>query len=251
MAKQELQRIQIKAVSLLASGKTGRETAAECGVTPATVSRWIQHDPAFRALLDHLREEAPDAAAPRYTRERVFGAAKQALAEKGLEVDIGDVMARAGGGASAVYRSYASKEVLYRAVAQEMVDRTRAEFVEIASRYGDAEVCIARTMELGFRNLKEYGKLAIELFGGMHPPEYGELFERPALEAFFRALIERGVRQGYFPRDTDVEHAVGVWFALTAPGVLGRLLERRTIEELASSTTRFFLAGLRGDGPKR
>lgn len=103
----------------------------------------------------------------------------------------------------------------------------------------------------GFRNLEEYGKLAIDLFSGVHPPEYGDLFERPALEAFFRALVERGVRQGHFPPDTDVDHAVGVWFALTAPHVLLRLLERRSIEEIARATTRFFLAGLRGDGARR
>ena len=246
-----LTRIQLKAASLLASGRTRRETAARCRVSPATVSRWTQHDPTFRSLVDELRNATPDATPPRHARERVLDAARQALAEKGLDVDIRDVMARAGVGASAVYRSFGSKQELYRAVAKEMVDRTRAELAAIAARYDDAEECIARTMELGFRNLKEYGRLAIEMFGGVHPPEYGDLFERPALEAFFRALVERGVQQGHFPPDTDAEHAVGTWFALTAPHVLGRLLDRRTIEEIARATTRFFLAGLRGDGRDR
>jgi hypothetical protein len=131
-----------------------------------------------------------------------------------------------------------------------MVERTRAEFITIASQHPDAEECIARTMDLGFRNLKEYGRLAVELFSGLHPPEYADLFERRALEAFFRALIERGVHQGHFDADTDVDHAVGLWFALTAPHVLARLLERRTIEEVAQATTRFFLAGLRGAGAR-
>jgi len=182
------------------------------------------------------------------TRERVFEAAKQALAEKGLEVDIHEVIARAGVGAGTVYRHFANKEALYKAVAMEMVDRTRREFFEIASKHVDARECIARTMELGFRNLRDYGQLAIELFSGIHPPEYGDLFERSALEAFFRALIQRGIEQGHFRKDLDVEHAVGVWFALTAPGVLGRLLRTRTVEEIAADTTTFFLAGLVGTG---
>jgi AcrR family transcriptional regulator len=251
MAKSKLDRIQIKAASLLASGRTRRETASRCGVTPATVSRWTRHDPLFRSLVHDLRRKAPDAPRPRHVRERVLDAARQVLAEQGFGVDIREVMLRAGVGASSIYRSYANKEALYRRVAQELVERTRAEFVEIAARTLDAEECIARTMELGFRNLEEYGKLAIELFSGVHPPEYGDLFERPALEAFFRALVERGVRQGHFPTDTDVDHAVGVWFALTAPHVLLRLLEQRSIEEIAQATTRFFLAGLRGDGTRR
>ncbi len=157
------------------------------------------------------------------------------------------MIARAGVGAGTVYRHFSSKEALYRAVANEMVDRTRREFFEIASKYGDARECIARTMELGFRNLRDYGQLAIELFGGIHPPEYGDLFERPALEAFFRALIQRGIQQGHFREDVDLEHAVGVWFALTAPGMLGRLLETRSVEAIAAQTTHFFLAGLSGD----
>lgn len=91
------------------------------------------------------------------------------------------------------------------------------------------------------------GQLAIEVFAGLVPPEYATLYSRAVLEGYFRALIERGIDQGHFRKDVDVEHAVGVWFALTAPGVLGRLLGQRTVEEIAHSTTRFFLSGLRGD----
>lgn len=200
------------------------------------------------ALTEPERPDAPaENGGTATTRDRVYEAAKQALAEKGLEVDIHDVIGRAGVGAGTVYRHFAGKEALYREVAIEMVDRTRREFLEIASKYTDARECIARTMELGFRNVRDYGQLAIELFGGVHPPEYGDLFERRALEAFFRALIERGIHQGHFREDVDLEHAVGVWFALTAPGVLGRLLSTRSVEQVAADTTRFFLAGLSGE----
>ncbi len=154
---------------------------------------------------------------------------------------------RAGVGAGTVYRHFPGKEALFRAVVLEMANRTRDEFLEIATNYSDARECISRTMELGFRNLKDYGQLAIQVFAGAHPPEYANLYNRVALEAYFRALIERGIHQGHFRDDVDVEHAVGVWFALTAPSVLGRLLGRRTVEEIAHSTTRFFLTGLKGD----
>ena len=177
----------------------------------------------------------------------MYEAAKQALYEKGFEADIHDVIGRAGVGAGTVYRHFPGKEALFRAVALEMVNRTRDEFLEIATTYSDARECISRTMELGFRNLETYGQLAIEVFADMVPPEYANLYNRAALEAYFRALIERGIHQGHFRKDVDVDHAVGVWFALTAPSVLGRLLGQRNVEEIAHSTTRFFLSGLRGD----
>lgn len=171
------------------------------------------------------------------------------LHEKGLDADVQDVLARAGVGAGTVYRHFASKEALYKAVAREMIARTRTGFIEIVANHQDARTCIALTMELGFQNLEDYGQLAIQLFSGMHPPEYGDLFERPALEGFFKALIERGIQQGVFRADLDVDHAVGVWFALTAPGMLRRLLGCRSVREIADLTTRFFLAGL-GDGSR-
>lgn len=177
----------------------------------------------------------------------MYEAAKQALYEKGFEADIHDVIGRAGVGAGTVYRHFPGKEALFRAVALEMVNRTRDEFLAIATKYSDARECVSRTMELGFRNLQDYGQLAIEVFADLVPPEYATLYNRAALEAYFRALIERGIHQGHFRKDLDVEHAIGVWFALTAPSVLGGLLGRRNVEEIAHSTTRFFLAGLRGD----
>ena len=180
-------------------------------------------------------------------RARIFETARQLLAEKGLAADINEVITRAGVGAGSVYRNFANKEALFRAVAEEMVQRTRAGFIEIASQQRDARTCVALTMKLGFQNVRDYGRMAIELFGGAHPPEYRDLFDRRALEAFFRALIERGIQQGHFRPDVDLEHAVGCWFALTAPALFDRMLQQRTVEEIASATTRFFLAGLSGE----
>jgi len=190
-------------------------------------------------------ERRAAAAAPANAGGRVFEAAKRVLAERGLNAGVGEVIARAGG-AGSLYRYFASKEELFRAVAGEMVERTRTRFVEIASQERDARTCIALTMELGFQNLQRYGQLAIELFSGAHPPEYEGLFNRRALEAYFAALIERGIRQGHFPADLDIDYAVGAWFALVAPSVLRRLLESRSVEEIARSTARFFLAGVSG-----
>jgi AcrR family transcriptional regulator len=187
------------------------------------------------------------AATPSELRARIFDTARRLLSERGLAADINEVIARAGVGAGTIYRNFSNKEALFRAVAKEMVDRTRVRFIEIASHHRDARSCVALTMQLGFQNVRDYGRMAIELFGGAHPPEYGNLFDRRALEAFFRALIQRGIKQGHFRPDVDLEHAVGCWFALTAPAMFDRMLQQRTVEEIASATTRFFLAGLSGE----
>ena len=52
---------QIKAISLLASGKLCRTVADELSVTPQTISEW-KRQPAFVAEINKLRKEVLDAA---------------------------------------------------------------------------------------------------------------------------------------------------------------------------------------------
>ena len=177
-------------------------------------------------------------------RTRILDAAREVMSERGFESDIHEVIERAGVGVSTVYRHFPNKEALFRAVTQEMVDKTRLQFLDIAVNYRDAIDCIALTMKLGFENVEQYGHLAIQMFSGAEPKQYSDLFDREALEAFFAALIERGIHQGHFRKDLDVRHAVGVWFALVAPKVLSRMMAEHAVQDIAHATTDFFLAGL-------
>ncbi|WP_435205154.1 TetR/AcrR family transcriptional regulator [Micromonospora sp. bgisy143] len=58
--------------------------------------------------------------------ERVVEAARELFAERGLDVTVPEVAARAGVGRATVYRSYPSKDELVLAVAQEGFDSLRA-----------------------------------------------------------------------------------------------------------------------------
>jgi AcrR family transcriptional regulator len=178
--------------------------------------------------------------------ERILQAARDELFERGFDADVYDVVKRAGVGAGTVYRHFPNKEALFRQIAEEMVLATREGFRRIVTEESDARRCVARTMELGFGNVREYGQLAIQLFHGSNPPQYEGLFERDAMHAFFASLIQLGIDQGHFRPDLDVPHSVGMWFALVAPSMLGRFLEQRSVEEVAAATSRFFLAGLSG-----
>jgi hypothetical protein len=52
---------QVRALALLAAGSTPADTARTCRVSRRTLSRWVNHDPRFRAALDRARKDQADA----------------------------------------------------------------------------------------------------------------------------------------------------------------------------------------------
>jgi predicted transcriptional regulator len=67
---------QVRALSLLAAGKTGVQVAKALKVNAATVSQWLNHDPGFAKALDALRWESLRAA-----DAELQAAASEAVAE--------------------------------------------------------------------------------------------------------------------------------------------------------------------------
>ena len=196
----------------------------------------------------------PTRADARQNRERLLQAARNVLAERGFEADVTEIATRAGVGAGTLYRHFPSKEALVLEVAREMANRTILELNELAATVEDAPECLRRTMLVGFQRVKEYGQLAIALVAGTQPPAFDRVVNRIALGNMFSALIYRGIAQGHFRADVDVEYTVAVWFALVAPHALSELMEKRSLDEIAESTSDFLLAGLRtrgSDGPDR
>ena len=183
-------------------------------------------------------------------RERLLRAAREVLAERGLRAKITDIAARAGVGTGTVYRNYPNTEALFLEVAREMANKTSAELLEIAANVEDARECVAPMMEIGFRRVKEYGLLAIELVSGGVPPAYARVVNHKSLGNVFTLLLKRGIDQGYFRADLDVDYAVAVWFALVAPQTSKHLLERLSIDEIAQKTAEFFLAGISARPPE-
>ena len=180
----------------------------------------------------------------RLNHDRVLKAAREVLAEQGLTAEIVDIAARAEVGVGTVYRNYESKEALFLEVAREMADKTNLEMLALAATADDPREAVARAMQIGFRRVSEYGKLAIELVAGRVPWPYTEVVNHEALGSFFSIIIRRGIERGVFRQDLDVEYAVAVWFALVAPRALAELTATRSVDEIARLTTDFFLAGL-------
>jgi len=64
---------QVKAISLLVTGMTGREVAKKVGVSYQTVSEW-NNDPVFSVYVNQLKQEALDEA-----RDKLRGLALEAV----------------------------------------------------------------------------------------------------------------------------------------------------------------------------
>ncbi len=176
--------------------------------------------------------------------ERLLRAAREVLAERGFQASIQEVITRAGIGAGTVYRNYPDKESLFLEVAREMANKTNAELLAIAAKVSDARECVAQVMKVGFEKVEEYGQLAIEMFAGNVAPAYRAVADHETLGNFFALMIQRGISQGHFRPDLDVEYAVAVWFALVAPQALRLELDRRSVAEIAALTTDFFLSAI-------
>ena len=179
----------------------------------------------------------------RLNRERLRNAAREVLKERGFDAEIMEIAERAGVGAGTVYRHFASKEALILAVGEELNTATMSALAGV-QQVEDAREAIALTMQIGFRRAEQYGQFVVALVAGTEPQQYRHIIDREALAKFFAHLIRRGIAQGHFRPDLDIEYSVSIWFALVAPQALSALMEQRSLHEIAAATTEFFLAGL-------
>jgi AcrR family transcriptional regulator len=180
----------------------------------------------------------------RRNRTRLLRAAREVLAESGFEAEITEIAARAKVGSGTVYRNYAAKEDLVLEVVREMVHRAAGELLAVAARVSDARECVRQAMSIGFRQVEDYGKLAIHMVAGTAPEPYASVMSREALGHVFAMVLQRGIDQGHFRANLDVDYAVAVWFALVAPSALSDLVKIRSLEEIATLTSDFLLAGI-------
>jgi len=187
----------------------------------------------------------PGRADAKMNREVLLRAAREVLAERGIDAEINEIAARAGVGVGTIYRNFRNRDALILEIAREMVYKTSSELLEIVVDVSrDARESVARAIGIGFRRVEEYGLLTIQLVGGTAPEPFAGVLKRENLGQLFRILLQRGVEQGSFRRDLDIEYAVAVWFALVAPEALSALAGRRSVKEIADLTTEFYLGGI-------
>lgn len=145
-------------------------------------------------------------------RERVVGAAVEALAELGPEVSIDDVAARAGVGRATVYRSFPTKDHLIAAVAVERLRR----FEQLATDACDEPDAVAAFRSLLVTIAENNAKDRIMLGALRLTSEIPELTHaRAATSAALDRLMRRAKRQGGLRRDATAEDVRVLFSGLT------------------------------------
>jgi AcrR family transcriptional regulator len=127
--------------------------------------------------------------------EKVFAAALEVCAERGVTAGLPEVAARAGVGRTTVYRSFTSRDELIAAV-MEFKLRTLSERMAVATRREDAWEGLRDLLVMVMGDVREDRLLgdALLLRPDLFPPE-------SAAVAQVNALLERGQEQGVIDPD--------------------------------------------------
>jgi AcrR family transcriptional regulator len=131
--------------------------------------------------------------------ERILRAAREAFAEGGADVSLGEIASRAGVGSATLYRRFASKEELLRAVLEQRMVEEIEPAVERARREDDPRQGLAMSLEAALRLVsRERSMLAAARDAGALTADVGARFFGPLAE-----LLERGKAAGVIRDDLD------------------------------------------------
>ena len=181
----------------------------------------------------------------RRNRKRLLEATRATLRERGFDAEIFEIAERAGIGTGTIYRHFESKDALISEIREELVSKLITSLAAI-SEHDDAISAVGHAMRAGFDITEEYGAFGLAMLNRTAPEQFLNADRWQTLTDFLATLINRGIAQGYFRQDLDVEYAVSVWLALIAPHAFsGGPIENRSTEDTARATCEFFLAGLR------
>ncbi len=62
--------------------------------------------------------------------------------------------------------------------------------------------------------------------------------------------MQRGIDQGHFRPELDIDYCVAVWFALVAPAAFLQLMAHRSLGEIETLATEFFLRAISVPSPE-
>jgi AcrR family transcriptional regulator len=177
-------------------------------------------------------------------RERIVSAAQALFAERGLDVEITEIAERAGVGVGTLYRHYADRDDLLRAIVDKTFDDAFALLQEVVA----VEDPVAALRAIPHAAVTIQGRLS-PLDGMIHDPRMTKLFkEGQGQSEMFRKILnlveelfDRGVRAGVFRADLNREIVTYVILGSLGPAIKLRC-DRQSPQELADALADFFVA---------
>jgi AcrR family transcriptional regulator len=187
---------------------------------------------------------APERADARANRQRILEAALAVLSERGAAGEVKDIAERAGVGVGTIYRNFATKDDLYRAIVDDLIQRfygVRDEALEI----DDPENAITAYVGGMFLLLEKWSAAIVAMIAGSFTEEMKDRFLDFARDRKLEAILHRGIALGVFRKDLPIELARGLLVNACDPVVYLAVQDSASREEIAAGYTDMILRALR------
>ncbi len=176
----------------------------------------------------------------RLNRQRVIQAAREVLAERGVQAEMKEIADRAGVGMGTVYRNFATKEELIQAIIGEVVARFDAALDE-AETMEDPREAMVFLLRMVWEVAEENGELIEPLVrAGYDKGAAPEATRKRGLR-----LLERGIARGVFRADIPAEF-LRDYLDATMPFVYWRLRQSWGREATMAYCEQLLLSTLSG-----
>jgi AcrR family transcriptional regulator len=144
-------------------------------------------------------------------RARILEVAQSVFAERGLELEMNEVAARAHLGVGTLYRHFANREDLLRAIVRRSVDDALAQLRSaLTSAADDPVASLQALVSTGLHVQQQYRPLFVVMrdprLAKLLDPSYGQTIRSQFLETV-RDMIDHGIKAGIFRDDLDQEMA--------------------------------------------
>ena len=169
-------------------------------------------------------------------RARILEVTQSVFAECGLELEMNEVAARAHLGVGTLYRHFANREDLLRAIVRRAVEDALAQLrAALASAPDDPRASLQALVSAGLHVQQQYRPLFAVMrdprLAKLLDPSYGQTI-RTQLREIPRELIDHGIKAGIFRDDLDQEMAaVTIMGSFTS--AIDLLGTRCSLDELA------------------
>jgi AcrR family transcriptional regulator len=181
-------------------------------------------------------------------RARIIEVAQSVFGECGLELEMNEVAAQAHLGVGTLYRHFANREDLLRAIVRRAVEDTLAQLRSAASSSDDPRASLQALISAGLHVQQQYRPLFAVMrdprLTKLLDPSYGQII-RTQFREIVRELIDHGSKVGIFRDDLDAEMAT-VMIIGSFTSAVDLLGTRYSLDELAQKLSHFLLTMFTG-----